>query len=162
MINRNDFKEQMERLMEVFSPLTPGAIEEYYLKFRHFDLPEIEDAVGMLIIDHKGDFTPKPAELLGMINELRKQSPDSLPGEQPPAPLCEVCEGTGFKTWLVEGKLKATPCIKCHTGQRIVNAPVPKHKRLDYPDGWRELYNLNSWRQTAIKQIPQTTRSDFD
>jgi hypothetical protein len=144
-MNRNDFIKQLDRLTEVFSPLTTEAVEEYYKGFKFFELSEIEDAVGMLIIDHKGDFTPKPAELLGMINEMRRQSSNSMPGEDPPAPICEVCKGTGFKTWLVQGRLKATPCNKCARGQAIINAPRI-NKKPGYPGGWREAYQAHKPR----------------
>jgi len=139
-MNRNDFVKQLGRLTEVFSSLTPEAIEEYYNSFKFFELEEIEDAIGMLIIDHKGDFTPKPAEMLGMINEIRKKSSTSFPGEEPPAPVCGVCEGTGFKTWLEQGRFKATPCIKCLKGEGIINAAIIKKPYPEYSAGWREAY----------------------
>ena len=63
--------------------------------------------------------------------------------------------GTGFKTWLgTDGRFKATPCVKCKKGQGIINAPARKNKPMDYPDGWREIYNMHSWFKRQPKQLP--------
>lgn len=152
MMNRNNFLFQMKRLTEVYSHLSELALEDYYNQFKYFELEIFTKAISILIgerfnrAEDSKEFTPKPFEILGVINDIRKQSSESYPEEEPPAPICDACEGTGFKTWIgKDGRLKATPCVKCRKGKRIINAPLIKNKRPDYPDGWKEIYNKKSW-----------------
>ena len=145
MINRIEFVNQLDRLTQVFSSLNESAIEEYYNKFKFFEIEIIREAIDILISDHLGDFTPKPAEFLGVINEIRRQSSETYPGERIPPPICEGCDGTGFKTWLGKhGRLKATPCIKCAKGKRIINAPIFPNP---FSTGWREAYQKHKGRK---------------
>lgn len=145
-MNRNDFEKEMNRLEEVFSSLSEQAIEEYYNSFKYFDLTEFSDAVSVLITDHKGEFTPKPMEILDIINQIRRKSSDSYPDEESPKFSCSECDGTGFKTWLDQGRLKATPCLKCAKGRGIINASETK-KPLGYPGGWREAYERYKFKK---------------
>ena len=120
MINRIEFMNQLNRLQEVFSSISEDAVEEYYNKFKFFNIEIITESIDYLIERHEGDFIPKPAEILGVINEIRRQSSESYIGEDPAMPVCKECEGTGFETWIgIDGRFKAKPCTKCAKGNRI-------------------------------------------
>jgi len=139
MLNRIEFIQQLDRLQAVFSSLTEMAVEEYYNKFKFFDIKIIEEAINILISDYDGEFTPKPPIILGVINEIRRQSSEMLPGEKPPIPICRECDGTGFETWTgIDGRFKAKPCTKCEKGKRIA-------------DGWRQYFS-KTYKKELVKK----------
>ena len=121
ILNRNDFFKQMERLQQVYSPLTDIALEEYYMALRFCDLDEIKEAFDYFCRDenYRGEFTPKPPQIIGVINEIRRNKPYQLPEDDVPAPVCRECNGTGFETWTgIDGRFKAKPCGSCEKGRR--------------------------------------------
>ena len=139
MVNRIEFNEQLKRLTNVFSPLSPTAMEEYYNKFKLFDIGEIEEAIGILI-DRPYEYTPKPYDIISVINEIRRNRPYMAADEEAPAPTCPECNGTLFETWYgADGYFKAKPCTHCDKGKMLNR-------------GWQEYFSKIYKRELMRKE----------
>lgn len=143
MLNRADFFEQMERLQRNYNALSNDTLEDYYMKFKFFEIGIITQAIDYLLEYYQGNFTPKISEILGAINEIRRQAPYSYLDEETPIPVCKECEGTGFETWYgVDGRFKAKPCTHCEKGRKIA-------------EGWRAHFKKVYKRELIKNKEPK-------
>ena len=120
MLNRIEFGQIIEPLLEVFVPPTKKQLDIYFERLKYTEDYLFKKAIEILIDHHPVKRFPLPNEIKNAIQDAQMQSSEATPGELDQDEYCEACHGTGIQLHPVlhlgYERETAFPCDKCRKG----------------------------------------------